>query len=44
MKHRGWEILGYVLREMTDFSYPAIGREFGDRAEIPAPDLTPAVR
>ncbi|MBV8464030.1 MAG: chromosomal replication initiation protein, partial [Acidimicrobiales bacterium] len=21
----------YVLRELTDFSYPAIGREFGDR-------------
>jgi len=21
----------YVVREMTDFSYPAIGREFGDR-------------
>jgi chromosomal replication initiator protein len=25
------QIAMYVLREMTDFSYPAIGREFGDR-------------
>ena len=25
------QVAMYVLREMTDFSYPAIGREFGDR-------------
>lgn len=25
------QIAMYVVREMTDFSYPAIGREFGDR-------------
>jgi chromosomal replication initiator protein len=25
------QIAMYVLRELTDFSYPAIGREFGDR-------------
>ena len=25
------QIAMYVLREMTDFSYPAIGREFGGR-------------
>ncbi|MDQ4069225.1 MAG: chromosomal replication initiator protein DnaA, partial [Actinomycetota bacterium] len=25
------QIAMYVLREVTDFSYPAIGREFGDR-------------
>lgn len=25
------QVAMYVVREMTDFSYPAIGREFGDR-------------